>query len=190
MHTRSLLLVVVIAMLSWALTTPLLAQDPASPSKTSQDPPSAEPTKSSGGSKPWYSPSRYNPMKLVHPKSANDELASDGHFEDNLSKLLRVQGLMAANTELQDLCSNFRDLATCVGAMHASQTLKIDFLCLKWDVTGTKPKGTPDSCAGPAGGKAMPFERAIDLLKPNSNARAEANTAMNQARNNIRDAKS
>ena len=74
--------------------------------------------------------------------------------------------------------------------MHASHTLKVDFLCLKWDVTGTKPKGVPDACAGPAGGKAMRFDRAIDLLKPDSKSRAEANTAMNKARIDIRDAKS
>ena len=149
-------------------------------------------SKSSGDSQHWYSPARYNPMKLFHlgAKSANDQLASDGHLEDRLSKQLRAQGLLPKTKELQEFCSNFRDLTTCVAAMHAGQTLKVDFLCLKWDVTGIKPKGVPDACAGPAGGKAMRFDRAIDLLKPDSNARAEANTALNQARNDIRDAKS
>jgi hypothetical protein len=146
--------------------------------------------KPSGDTQHWYSPARYNPMKYIHlgPKSANEQLAADGHLEDKLTKQLRAQGLLPATTELQEFCGKFRDLATCVAAMHVSHTLKIDFQCLKWDVTGIKPKGVPDACAGPAGGKAMRFERAIDLLKPDSNAHAEANTAMHQANNDIRNA--
>jgi hypothetical protein len=66
--------------------------------------------------------------------------------------------------------------------------LKIDFSCLKWDVTGVKPKPVADSCAGPAGGKAMSLYRAIDLLKPDSNARVEAKEALRKARDDIKDA--
>jgi hypothetical protein len=166
------------ALVSLLLTAPLRAQD--------------APGKSSADSPHWYSPARYNPLKLLHlgASSANDQLGSDGHLEDKLTKQLRAQGLLPATTELQEFCTNFRELAKCLAVMHASHTLKVDFLCLKWDVTGTKPKGVPDACAGPAGGKAMRFDRAIDLLKPDSKSRAEANTAMNKARIDIRDAKS
>jgi len=59
---------------------------------------------------------------------------------------------------------------------------------LKWDVTGAKPKPVADSCAGPAGGKAMGLYRAIDLLKPDSNARTEAKEALRKARDDIKDA--
>ena len=59
--------------------------------------------KSSGSSMPWYNPARYNPLKLFkHYKSANDQLASDGHLEDKLSKQLRIQGILAQDRELQD----------------------------------------------------------------------------------------
>jgi hypothetical protein len=150
-----------------------------------------DPGKSSGDSPRWYNPARYNPVKLFKrsPNSANDRLASDGHLEDKLTKQLRVQGILPATTELQEVCSTFRDLAKCVAVMHASRKLHVDFLCLKWDVTGTKPKGVPDGCAGPAGGKAMRFDRAIDLLKPDSDSRMEADNAMKQAHDDIRDAR-
>jgi hypothetical protein len=121
--------------------------------------------------------------------SANDQLASDGHLEDKLTKQLRIKGLLPERTELQDVCSTFRALTTCVASLHASHSLHVDFHCLKWDVTGIKPKGVPDACAGPAGGKAMRFDRAIDLLKPDSDSRTEADTAMKQARDDIRDAR-
>ena len=150
------------------------------------------PGKSSGDAPRWYNPARYNPVKLFKrgPSSANDQLASDGNLENKLTKQLRVQEILPATTELQEVCSTFRELTKCVAALRASHKLNVDFLCLKWDLTGTKPKAVPDACAGSAGGKAMRFDRAIDLLKPDSDSRTEAETAMKQARNDIRDASS
>jgi len=55
-------------------------------------------------------------------------------------------------------------------------------------VTGVKPKPVSDSCAGPAGGKAMALHRAIDLLKPDSDAREEARNALRRAHDDIKDA--
>jgi hypothetical protein len=146
--------------------------------------------KSSGDTR-WYSPSRYNPAKLFkHYKSANDQLASDGHLEDKLSKQLRLQGLLAENRELQDVCSDFKDLPNCVAVLRLSKSLPVEFTCLKWNVTGVKPKAVADSCAGPAGGKAMPLDRALDLLKPKLDVRAEANNALKKAHDDIKDASS
>ena len=145
----------------------------------------------SSGDTPWYSPSRYNPAKLFkHYKSANDQLASDGHLEDKLSKQLRLQGILAENRELQDVCSEFRDLPNCVAVLRLSVSLPVEFTCLKWNVTGVKPKGVADSCAGPAGGKAMPLDRALDLLKPKLDVRTEASEALKKARDDIKDASS
>lgn len=177
MHSRYLFLAA--AVVSLHLTArPLAADDSAG--------------KSSGDAPRWYNPARYNPLKLLKrgSNSANDQLASDGHLENKLTNQLRVRGVLPATTELQEVCSNFRELAKCVAALHASHTLHVDFLCLKWDVTGTKPKAVPDACAGPAGGKAMRFDRALDLLKPESDSRADAENAMKLARNDIRDASS
>jgi hypothetical protein len=147
--------------------------------------------KSSGNSRPWYNPARYNPLKLFkRPKSANDQLASDGHLEDKLSKQLRIQGILGPDRELQDVCSDFRDLPTCVAALRLSVSLPVEFTCLKWNVTGVKPKSAADSCAGPAGGKAMPLDRALDLLKPSLDFRTETRNALKKARDDIKDASS
>jgi hypothetical protein len=140
----------------------------------------------------WYNPKRYNPAKLFNRNgnSANDQLASNGHLEDRLTKQLRIQGLLAQNKELQEVCSNFKDLAKCVAVLRLTHSLPVEFTCLKWNVTGVKPKSVADSCAGPAGGKAMALDRAVDLLKPDIDSRAEAIKALKKAHNDIRDASS
>lgn len=139
---------------------------------------------------PWYNPKRYNPLKLLHrdPKSANDQLASHGNLEARLTHQLQVQGILPQGKDLQDACSTFKELADCVASLRVSHTLQIDFSCLKWDVTGVKPKPVADSCAGPADLKAMGLYRSIDLLKPDSDAKSEANNALRRARENIKDA--
>ena len=145
--------------------------------------------KSGGNFTPWYNPARYNPVKLFkHHKSANDQLASDGHLEDKLTKQLRIQGILEGERELQDVCSEFKDLPTCIAALRLSVSLVVDFTCLKWNVTGVKPKGVADSCAGPAGGKPMPLDRALGLLKPKLDVKTEASNALKKAHDDIKDA--
>lgn len=138
----------------------------------------------------WYNPKKYNPLKLINrgPKSANEQLASNGDLEAKLTHQLQLQGILAKDKDLQDSCSAFRYLDDCVASLRVSRTLQIDFSCLKWDVTGVKPKPVSDSCAGPAGRKAMSFYRAIDLLKPDSDASKEASNALRRAREDIKDA--
>ncbi len=139
---------------------------------------------------PWYNPKKYNPLKLFKrgPQSANDQLASNGDLEAKLTHQMQVQGILPQDKILQDACSSFKELADCVASLRVSHSLQIDFSCLKWDVTGVKPKPVADSCAGPAGGKAMGLYRAINLLKSDSDAWAEAKNALRRARQDIKDA--
>ncbi|PYT78044.1 MAG: hypothetical protein DMG40_21340 [Acidobacteria bacterium] len=147
--------------------------------------------KSNGNSTPWYNPARYNPLKIFkHYKSANDQLASNGPLEDKLSKQLRIQGILPQDEELQAVCSDFRDLSSCIAVLRLSVSVPVEFTCLKWNVTGVKPKAAADSCAGPPAGKAMSLDRALDLLKPKLNGRAEAQTALKRAHDDIKDASS
>ncbi len=73
-------------------TLPISAQD--SKSKPARDP------------APWYSPSRYNPLKLIRrsPASANDQLAADDAFQKKLSTQLQAQGFLPADKDLQEVC--------------------------------------------------------------------------------------
>ena len=138
----------------------------------------------------WYNPKRYNPRKLIKrgPISANDQLASNGDLEAKLTHQLQMQGILPQDKILQDACPAYKYLDDCVASLRVSHSLQIDFSCLKWDVTGVKPKPVADSCVGPAGGKAMGLYRAIDLLKSDSDARTEAREALRRARQDIKDA--
>ncbi|HEX8837342.1 MAG TPA: hypothetical protein VF748_10435 [Candidatus Acidoferrum sp.] len=155
----------------------------------SQEKSSPEP--SGGNTTPWYNPARYNPIKLFkHFKSANDQLASNGQLEDNLSKQLRIQGILGEDKELQAVCSDFKDLPNCIAVLRLSVSVPVEFTCLKWNVTGVKPKTDSDACAGPSGARAMPLDRALDLLKPKLDARTEAREALKKAHDDIKDASS
>jgi hypothetical protein len=172
------------SVLAVAALTILLAAAPAA-AQDSED-------KTGGSSPSWYNPAKYNPMKLIKrgPKSANDQLASDSDLEDKLTKQLRTLGVLPADKELQSACSTFKDLASCVAVLRLTHSLAIEFSCLKWDVTGIKPKPVADSCAGPAGGKAMSLDKAVDLLKPDADARTEAKNALKKSHDDIKDASS
>lgn len=157
--------------------------------KSAQQPEQDTQDKSGAKSDPWYN--KVNPAKLFkHYKSANDQLASDGHLEDKLSKQLRIQGVLGNDRELQDVCSDFKDLPNCVAVLRLSVSLPVEFTCLKWNVTGVKPKSAADSCAGPAGGKGMPLDRALDLLKPKLDVKKESSDALKKAHDDIKDASS
>ena len=143
---------------------------------------------SASQSAPWYNPKKYNPAKLFKrdPKSANDQLASNGDLEAKLTHQLQVQEILPQDKNLQDACSVFKYLDDCIASLRVGHSLRIDFSCLKWDVTGVKPKPVADTCAGPSGGKAMGLARSIDLLKPDSDAKTEAKETMRRARQDIK----
>src|SRR6267143_793692 len=70
----------------------------------------------------WYNPKRYNPLKLINrgPKSANDQLASNGDLEVKLTHQLQVQGILPQDKNLQDACSDFKYLDECVASLRGS----------------------------------------------------------------------
>jgi len=130
-------------------------------------------------------------MKLLkRDKAAEDQLASNEELQQKLTDQLRAQGVLDKSANLQDKCSSFKSLQTCIAVIRASKSLAIEFACLKWDVTGVKPEDISEACAGPSDRKAMSFRDAISLLKPNVDARDEAAKALKAARDDIKDASS
>lgn len=129
-------------------------------------------------------------MKLIHrdPKSANDQLASNEELEQKLTDQLRAQSVLDKTANLEDKCSTFKSLQTCIAVIRASKSLKVEFACLKWDVTGVKPEDVSDACAGPSDRKAMSFRDSISLLKPDADAKDEAAKALKAAHDDIKDA--
>jgi len=171
------------------LSSPLFAQS-SQDDKQPTAPSSSSSSSSSSPSAAWYSPSRYNPAKLFKrdAKSANDQLVSNEELEQKLTGQLRAHGVLDKTANLQDKCTSYKSLQTCVAVIRASKSVKVEFACLKWDVTGVKPEDVSDACAGPSDGKAMSFRDSISLLKPDSDAKEEAAKALKDAHDDIKDA--
>ena len=132
----------------------------------------------------------YNPAHwLKKSPTASEQLAANGDETRKLAS--QLQAILPAKTKLEDACAGFRQLNECVASLHVSHNLKIKFNCLKWDVTGVQPaKGNVSSCSAPETGKGLTLTKAIQTLKPEADAKAEAKTAERRAQEDIKDASS
>ena len=132
----------------------------------------------------------YNPIHWIKKgPTASEQLAANGDQSKKLAS--ELQAILPPKTKLEDACTAFRQLNECVASLHVSHNLKIKFNCLKWDVTGVQPgKGNVSSCSGPEGGKTLSLAKAIQTLKPEADAKAEAKSAERRAQEDIKDASS
>jgi hypothetical protein len=132
----------------------------------------------------------YNPVHwLKKGPTASEQLAANSDQSKKLAS--ELQAILPPKTKLDDACTAFRQLNDCVAALHVSHNLKIKFNCLKWNVTGIQPvKGNVSACTAPDGGKALSLTKAIQALKPDADAKAEAKTAERRAQEDIKDASS
>jgi hypothetical protein len=132
----------------------------------------------------------YNPAHWIKKSpTASDQLAANADETKKLTSELHA--LLPPKTRLEDACSAFRQLSDCVAALHVSHNLKIKFNCLKWDMTGVQPvSGNVSSCSAPDHAKGISLTKAIQSLKPDADAKAEAKTAERRAQEDIKDASS
>lgn len=140
----------------------------------------------------WYSPARYNPLKLIRKdsKTASEELAANRDEDKKLTTQLQNHKLLPPRTDVKDACSSFKKVDDCIAAIHASHNVGVQFECLKWDLTAVNPGTSTKSCTAPSRNKPMTLAQAIHALKPDTDAKYQARTALRQARENISDARS
>ena len=131
-----------------------------------------------------------NPIKWVKktPKNTDSQLNAGSNQDKKLTTKFQQDGLLPANTDLKSACSNFKNLDSCVAALHVSHNLGLDFNCLKSNLTGVQTSADMSGCKGTAGTKIMSMESAIRAMKPEANAKAEAKNAEKQARGDLQEA--
>ncbi len=139
-----------------------------------------------------HAPHLHNPIKwpFKGSKSASEQLAANSALDQRLTSKLQSQGLLPKNTDLKDACSSFKNLGQCIAAIHVSHNLGLNFDCVKWNLTAVKPDADTSSCARPAKGKAMSLGEAIRALRPDVDAKLEANNAEKEADKDLKEAKS
>lgn len=130
-----------------------------------------------------------NPIHWIRKgPTAAEQLAANQ--DENKKLALQLQAILPPRTSLNDACLAFKSLNDCVAALHVSHNLKIRFACLKWEVTAVQSSGSASACKAPERGKPVHLVKAIRLLKPDADAKAEAKTAERRAHEDIKDASS
>ena len=132
----------------------------------------------------------FNPIHWIKKSpTATEQLAANK--DQNQKLALQLQAILPPRTSLNDTCLAFKSLNDCIAALHVSHNLKIRFACLKWHVTAVQSSGgTASACKAPERGRPVNLVKAIRLLKPDADARAEAKTAEKRAHEDIKDASS
>jgi hypothetical protein len=126
----------------------------------------------------------YNPIAWFKkdPKNSADTPTTRADIEKTLTPSLQSQGILAAPVNATDACAPFATLETCLGALHASRNLGMDFNCLRADVTGVLTNANLSDCKFAGDGKAQSLHNAIRQLKPDADAKQATRDAEQQAR--------
>jgi hypothetical protein len=129
----------------------------------------------------------HNPINWLKkkPLTATETLDANSSQSAKLSSKLQTQGLLSAGADLYNTCETFKDLEDCVATLHAAHNLGFNFNCLKSKVTGVQVGADTSACASTTDGKPMPLSKALHALEPGVDAKAEANLAVKQGRDDL-----
>jgi hypothetical protein len=129
-----------------------------------------------------------NPIKWIKKDSKNsaDAPGSRSDAEKKLTPSLQAQGVLASNATATDECAPFLALNGCLAALHASHNLRVDFNCLRADVTGVHTSADISGCKVADGEKTQGLNKAIHQLKPDANAKQATKEAEQQAKDDLK----
>lgn len=133
----------------------------------------------------------YNPIKWMKKEKKSPNTADAN--ADQLRKLtarLQGQGIVAANQDVNGLCKDFRELSSCLAALHASHNLGLEFACVRSNVTGIKTDVDASACKMADSDKPQSLSKTIKLLKPDADIKSAAKDAEAQAKEDLRDSAS
>jgi hypothetical protein len=139
-----------------------------------------------------HSPHSYNPIKWVKKDSKPDNDSRDANSERNkkLTARLQASGVLTADANTAEACATFKVLSDCLAALHASHSLELDFNCVKSDMTGVQTSADMSACKGPKGDKGISLSKAIQLIKPDADAKAAVKNAEQLAKQDLEDTRS
>jgi hypothetical protein len=130
----------------------------------------------------------FNPIHWVKKsKPADEQPASSTDRDKKLTANLQSAGVLAQNATLTDACAPFTALHECLASLHASKNAGIEFNCLRANVTGVQTNADLSGCKG-SSDKRMDLHKAIHILKPEVDAKAQAKNAEKQAQDDLKDA--
>lgn len=136
-------------------------------------------------------PKSYNPAKWFGKKDANAKAAESvpvEQLDQALEPRLRSAKVLGINESLKNACRNFVERVDCVAALHASQNLGLNFICMKASMTGIRTDIDASSCRMPSDDKPLNLMKTIRFLKPDADSKNGAKEAEAAAREDLKDA--
>jgi hypothetical protein len=125
-----------------------------------------------------------NPIKWIKKDKSAPAPSTDKNLL--LTEHLHEKGVLAANSDITSACSVFKNLSDCLASLHASHNTGLDFNCIRADVTGVQTNADVSGCKGPIGDKAVSLHDALKRLKPEIDAKSEAKSAEQQAKDDLK----
>ena len=134
-----------------------------------------------------HSSHSYNPIKWIKKDKKAPETADNGDQMRKLTARLQGQGIVASNQDVNGLCKDFKELDSCLAALHASHSLGLDFACVRSNVTGVKTGVDASGCKMADSDKPQSLSKTIKLLKPDADIKNATKDAETQAKEDLRD---
>jgi hypothetical protein len=130
-----------------------------------------------------------NPIKWIkkEPKRSADALDANSDQTKRLDAKLQAQGVLAADADVKEACTNFQRLDDCLAGLHASHSLGLNFGCVRSNMTGVRTGIDVSACRVPESDKPQSLTKTIKLLKPDANAKRAAKDAEAQAKEDLKD---
>jgi hypothetical protein len=125
-----------------------------------------------------------NPIKWIKKDKSTPAPSTDKNLL--LTEHLHEKGVLTANSDVTSACSVFKNLSDCLASLHASHNTGVDFNCIRADVTGVQTNADISGCKGPVGDKAVSLQDALKRLKPEIDAKSEAKSAEQQAKDDLK----
>jgi hypothetical protein len=130
-----------------------------------------------------------NPIHWIkkEPKRSADSLDANSDQTKRLDAKLQAQGVLAADADVKEACTNFQQISDCLAGLHASHSLGLNFGCVRSNMTGVRTGIDVSACRVPESDKPQSLIKTIKLLKPDANAKRAAKDAEAQAKEDLKD---
>lgn len=125
-----------------------------------------------------------NPMHWIKKDSGDSTgaLGSRIDVEQKLTPILQSEGVLPAAATAHDACATFAGLELCLQALHASHNLGLNFACVQASVTSVHTNADLSGCKDVDGDKQQTLKQAIQILKPDANAKQAEKAAEQEAK--------
>ena len=177
-------------MKGWSIVLALMIGGAMATGAAAQGPAGAGASQATGQKTKTEGSHSYNPIKWMKKEKKSPSADANADQMRKLTARLQGAGIVAANQDVNGLCKDFKELGSCLEALHASHNLGLDFACVRSNVTGIKTEGDASGCKMAESDKPQSLSKTIKLLKPEADVKGATKDAESQAKEDLHDSAS